>query len=63
MAYKIDSASCISCGACVVECPVDAISPGDDTYLISVDKCVDCGECVSVCPMDCIAPDEHNSEE
>ena len=56
MAYKIDSSVCISCGACVVECPADAISQIDDAYIINPSKCVDCAECVAVCPMDCIAP-------
>jgi len=53
MAYKISSA-CVSCGACVSECPVDAISQGDSTYEINADTCVNCGVCVSSCPVDAI---------
>jgi len=33
MSYKITDA-CISCGACEPECPVGAISAGDDKYQI-----------------------------
>ena len=33
MAYKITD-ECISCGACAEECPVSAISEGDDQYVI-----------------------------
>lgn len=51
MAYKITDA-CISCGACVPECPVDAISEGDAIYVINADTCIDCGACAGVCPVD-----------
>jgi ferredoxin len=50
MAYIIND-SCISCGACVAECPTDAISEGD-IYVIDADKCIDCGACADVCPVD-----------
>ncbi len=50
MPYVI-SDECISCGACEVECPVDAISAGDDKYVIDADTCIDCGSCAGVCPV------------
>ncbi len=53
MAYVIDD-SCISCGACVSECPTEAISAGDSQYEIDADKCIDCGACVDACPTDSI---------
>jgi len=53
MAYKINDA-CISCGACVGECPTDAISEGDGIYVIAEDKCIDCGACAPTCPVDAI---------
>lgn len=49
MAYKITE-ECISCGACVDECPVGAISEGDPIYVIDPDTCIDCGVCAGVCP-------------
>jgi ferredoxin len=54
MPYVI-SDSCIACGACVGECPVDAISEGEP-YVIEADKCIDCGACAATCPVD--APTE-----
>ena len=51
MAYKITD-DCIACGACVAECPVDAIVEGD-VYSIN-DACTDCSACVSSCPVDAI---------
>ncbi|MDR2940665.1 MAG: 4Fe-4S binding protein [Clostridiales bacterium] len=56
MAYIIDD-SCISCGACAPECPVECISDGDSKYVIDEDKCISCGACASVCPVD--APKEN----
>ncbi len=52
------SDECIACGACLSECPVEAITEGDDKYKISADTCTDCGACVEVCPTDAIAPGE-----
>ncbi len=52
MAYKITD-SCIACGACEPECPVEAIWAGD-VYSIDPDKCTDCGACANVCPTEAI---------
>ncbi|HHU63104.1 MAG TPA: 4Fe-4S binding protein [Clostridiales bacterium] len=57
MAYKITD-ECISCGACEPECPMEAISAGDDIYVIDADKCTDCGACADVCPVDAPVPEE-----
>jgi len=54
MAYKISS-DCISCGACIGECPSDAISAGDSQYEINADVCIDCGVCAGSCPVDAIS--------
>ena len=70
MAYKITD-ECISCGACAEECPVSAISEGDDQYVIDPDTCIECrardaqhlmdciecGACASTCPNDAIVED------
>ena len=53
MAHTI-SDECISCGACQVECPVEAISEGADKYVIDPAKCTDCGACTAVCPVEAI---------
>ena len=50
MAYVIND-SCIACGACASECPVEAISEGG-IYTIDAGKCIDCGACASACPVD-----------
>lgn len=53
MAYVITD-ECVSCGTCEEECPNEAISQGDDKYVIDPETCVDCGTCVESCPNDAI---------
>ena len=54
MAYNITDA-CLKCGSCAEQCPVEAISEGEDKYVIDADQCVDCGTCAAECPNDAIS--------
>ncbi|MDO8736064.1 MAG: 4Fe-4S binding protein [Thermoleophilia bacterium] len=54
MAYKI-SDECLACGVCMDECPADAISEGEDIFVIDPEKCTDCGACAEVCPNESIS--------
>ena len=54
MAYVIND-TCISCGACEGECPVGAISMGDDHMTIDAGACIDCGTCAGTCPVGAIS--------
>ena len=56
MAYKIND-ECINCGACVPECPVDAITEGAEIHEIDPEKCIDCGACADVCPVGAPQPE------
>ncbi len=58
MAYIIDKDACTACGACIDECPVEAINEGDDFYTITADECTDCGACADVCPVEAISPED-----
>lgn len=53
MPYEINE-SCICCGACVPECPVEAITEGSEIYVIDNGQCTNCGTCVDACPVDAI---------
>ncbi|MCY6353739.1 DUF362 domain-containing protein [Clostridium sp. ZS2-4] len=57
MAFIIKD-SCVSCGACEPECPVNAISQGDQYYVIDPNTCIDCGACANVCPVGAPVPEE-----
>ncbi len=59
---------CNSCSACETECPNNAISEGDNSYVIDPDKCTECvghfeeSQCVSGCPSEAIVPDPKHVE-
>ena len=57
MAYVITD-QCSACGTCIDECPVEAISEGDEKCSIDPELCTDCGACADVCPTDAIEPGE-----
>ena len=57
MAYKITS-ECVACGTCLPECPVNAISEGEPTYVIDAELCTECGACAEVCPVEAIQAPE-----
>ena len=51
---------CINCDVCEPECPNNAISAGEEIYVIDPGLCTECighhdkPQCVTVCPVDCI---------
>lgn len=59
---------CINCDVCEPECPNEAISPGEEIYIIDPQLCTECvghyeePQCQLVCPVDCIPLDPNNSE-
>lgn len=67
MAYKITE-DCINCGACEPECPNEAITEGDEVYVIDPEKCTECigfydeSQCAAVCPVDACIPDPDHAE-
>lgn len=53
---KIDGNACISCGACVGTCPVNAISfNAEGKAEINQETCIKCGACAGVCPVSAIS--------
>ncbi|MDE0492016.1 MULTISPECIES: YfhL family 4Fe-4S dicluster ferredoxin [Psychrobacter] len=59
---------CINCDVCEPACPNEAISEGDDIYVIDPDLCTECvghfdePQCVVICPVDCIPKDPDHIE-
>ena len=59
---------CINCDVCEPECPNEAISQGDEIYVIDPSKCTGCvghfddPQCQQVCPVDCIPLDPNFKE-
>lgn len=67
MATMITS-ECINCGACEPECPNNAITQGEEIYVIDPLLCTECvgfhdyEACAAVCPADCCVTDPNNVE-
>jgi ferredoxin len=63
------TSDCINCGACEPECPNEAISEGDEIYVIDPELCTECvgfydhEACQAVCPVECCLPDPNHREE
>lgn len=52
---QADQKRCAACGACMKECPKDAVQIWKGCYaLIDREQCIGCGKCSRVCPADCI---------
>ena len=50
MTVVVDKTKCIGCGACIVECPIEALDLIDGLAVVDPEKCKDNGSCVLVCP-------------
>ena len=63
---EVDSEKCISCGACITLCPVEAITIDEDASVIfDKEKCIGstCGACVDACPSRAIRSVKQNDTE
>ncbi len=63
---EIDNEKCISCGACITLCPVEAITMDEDASVIfNQEKCLGstCSACVDACPARAIKSVKQNSSE
>lgn len=67
MAYRITD-DCVSCGSCSLDCPNQAISEGETSYVIDPEKCTECvgaresSQCAMSCPQGACIPDANHKE-
>lgn len=47
--FTIDD-TCVKCGACAEDCPVQCITEGMTRFNIGT-GCIGCGDCYSICPV------------
>lgn len=59
---EIIAKDCISCGACVVICPCEAIKLKGGAVL-DEEKCIGCGMCITKCYMRCIIWKRESNEQ
>ncbi len=56
----VDTKKCITCGACVSICPVQAIKIVNGKAQINPKKCIKCGSCSQFCPVSAIEIKKEN---
>lgn len=61
MAHLITD-ECSSCGSCQEVCPEEAISEGEEKYVIDPELCTDCGTCAEQCPEEAITGEKKEKE-
>ncbi len=47
---QADPDLCTACGTCIDQCPVSALSMGDDVPQVDADTCITCFCCQEICP-------------
>lgn len=54
----INYEKCITCGNCLISCPVGSINKKNGKIIIDLSYCKGCGQCREVCPKQCILWEE-----
>jgi uncharacterized protein len=53
--HHIKKEKCISCGACIANCPVNAIAFDENKKaFINQEICISCSKCIAVCPVEAV---------
>jgi MinD superfamily P-loop ATPase len=63
---EVDSEKCVSCGACITLCPIEAITMDEDASMVfNQEKCLGstCSACVDACPARAIKSVKQNNSE
>ena len=56
MPVKIDTDTCVGCGACPDVCPTGSLNlDADGKCQVNEDTCIDCGACCGTCPTGAIS--------
>lgn len=59
--FNIDD-TCVKCGACAVDCPVQCITKGATQFNIG-NGCIGCGDCYSICPVGAVKMSKRETDK
>ena len=59
--FNIDD-TCVKCGACAVDCPVQCITQGETRFNIGK-GCIGCGDCYSICPVGAVKMSKRETDK
>ena len=59
--FNIDD-TCVKCGACAVDCPVQCITQEETRFNIGK-GCIGCGDCYSICPVGAVKMSKREPEK
>lgn len=59
--FTIDD-TCVKCGACAEDCPVQCITEGMTRFNIGK-GCIGCGDCYSICPVGAVKMHKRETPE
>lgn len=59
--FNIDD-TCVKCGACAIDCPVQCITQGETRFNIGK-GCIGCGDCYSICPVGAVKMSKREPEK
>ena len=59
--FHIDD-TCVKCGACAVDCPVQCITKGETQFNIGK-GCIGCGDCYSICPVGAVKMSKRENDK
>ena len=58
----INQEQCIGCGACIKDCPGNALALTEGKAS-SLRDCIHCGHCVAICPVKAVSIPEYDMED
>lgn len=59
---EINQSLCTRCGACVKDCPGNALKLSEQTAIYK-GACIQCGHCVAICPVNAVSIPDYAMEE
>ncbi|WP_455538321.1 nitroreductase family protein [Terrisporobacter sp.] len=61
--FKVDRETCVACGQCIDDCPVNDIYLKEGKAHIKNEACIKCSHCIAICPVKSVSTDNYDMDE